>query len=104
MWSFPGRLTVLKIRPFPVSLARRWIVTAPLTDSVDPAASVMLLKQYVLLASFTVPVLTTRFPVLEEYVKVPPLMPVLPLSVGHLETVGVASAVDGALCVIEPPT
>ena len=47
-------------------------MTGPLTESVDPVASVTLLKQYVLLASFTVPLLTARFPVLGEYVNVPP--------------------------------
>src|SRR5262245_4294015 len=104
MRSFAGRLVVFAIRPFPVSLALRWIVTAPLTDSVDPAASVTLLKQYVLLASFAVPLLTARFPVVAEYVNVPPVIPVLALNLAHAATVGTESAVVGEFCVTVPPT
>src|SRR5579862_353545 len=102
MRRFAGRVVVLTIWPAPVSLPLRLIVTGPLTESVDPAASVTVLKQYVLLASLTVPLLTTRFPL--KYVKLPPLIPVVGLSGEQAATVGSESALDGACWVTVPTT
>src|SRR5438105_1947957 len=94
---------VLAIFPPPDSTPVMLIVTGPLTESFAPVLSVTLWKQYVLLASFTVPLLTTRFPVAGAYVNVPPLIPVFPLNGEHAATVGVESAVDGECCVTVPP-
>src|SRR5437016_704602 len=102
MWRLAGRFVVSTSWPDPVSLPLRWIVTGPLTCSFAPLLSVTLLKQYVPFASFTVPLFTTRFPLL--YVNVPPLIPVLPLSGEHTATAGTDSAVDSECCVTVPLT
>src|SRR4051812_18222867 len=102
MRSLAGRLVVLAIWPFALSLPLRLIVTALVTESVAPDRTVTLLKQYVLVASFTMPLLTVRFPL--AYVKTPPLIPVFELSEEHAATVGSASVADGACCVTVPLT